>query len=318
MQALAPFPTKVVPAEAICHFVGVRGRGEPAAAWVAAQQLELITVAQLRLAGVSRDVIRTRMRQGTIHRVHIGVYKLGTPVMLPAAAELAAVLACGDGAFVRRRSAVALFGIADPWPGAIEIIVVGRNCRRPDIEVTRVPALDPVDWGTKDGIPIVAPALALLDFAAVATGDALERAISEAYVLKLVTESQLRAVIGRHRHRNGAAALRAELDRAGGPMWTASQAERRMKELIRKAELPMPRTRVRVKGWPADFLWPQFRLIVEVDGYLFHGHRYAFERDRRRDQAHISAGYRVIRFTWRQLQDEPLHVIAVIAMAMGA
>jgi very-short-patch-repair endonuclease len=73
-----------------------------------------------------------------------------------------------------------------------------------------------------------------------------------------------------------------------------------------------------VAGYPADFIWPELRLIVEVDGYQSHGTRYAFERDRRRDQAHKNAGYDVIRFTWRQLNEEPLRVIAVIAMAIGA
>jgi len=319
MRALAPFPTKVVEADAIWGAVGVRGPGEVVASWVAGQQLELITAAQLRLAGVSRDVIRTRVRQGTMHRVHIGVYKLGTAVMLSGANELAAVLACGDGALVRRRSAVALFGLAEAWTGDPEILVVGRDCRsRQGIEVARVPALASADRGFQHGIPITAPALTLLDFAAVAAGDDLEHAIAEAYVLKLATERQLRAVIKRHPHRAGVAALRTELDRAGGPLWTASKAERLMKELIRKADLPMPRTRVPIAGFPADFLWPEHRLIVEVDGYRYHRHRYAFERDHRRDRAHKNAGYEVLRFTWRQLNEEPFTVIAAIAIAIGA
>jgi len=313
------YSVSIVPVEEVCRLSSTGQAGERAAAWVAGRQLNLITTRQLRAAEISDGMIWTRQKRGTLHRVHQGVYLFGTDVMLPRGAELAAVLACGDQAWVRRRSAVALFGLTDRWAGDVEVAVVGRGCRsREGISVERATALADIDRGFQYGIPIVAPALALLNFAAVATGDALERAISEAYVLKLVTESALRAVIERHPHRTGVAALRAELDRAGGPMWTASEAERRMKELMRKAELPMPQTRVRVEGWPADFLWPQFRLIVEVDGYQSHGQRYAFERDRRRDQAHISAGYRVIRFTWRQLEDEPLHVIAVIARAMGA
>ncbi len=287
------------------------------AAWVAAHQLELIATAQLRAAGVSPDVVRTRMRQSTMHRVHIGVYHLGTPLMLPGARELAAVLACGDGAVVRRRSAAALFGLTEPWEGEVEILVPGRNCRRAGIDVARIAALAEIDRGFQHGIPIAAPPLALLDFAAIATADELERAIAEAYALKLVTEEQLRDVIERHRRRPGAAALRAELDRVGGPMWTASMAERVMKELMRQADLPRPRTRVKVAGSTADFLWPEYRLIVEVDGYRYHGHRYSFERDRRRDQKHKTAGYEVFRFTWRQLENEPLRVIAVIAQAIG-
>lgn len=92
----SPTTTVVEPA-AVCHFVDTHGSGEPAAVWVAAQQLELIAAQQLRAAGVGRSVIRTRRRQGTLHLVHTGVYHVGTNVMLPGAAELAAVLACGDG-----------------------------------------------------------------------------------------------------------------------------------------------------------------------------------------------------------------------------
>jgi very-short-patch-repair endonuclease len=62
-----------------------------------------------------------------------------------------------------------------------------------------------------------------------------------------------------------------------------------MKLLLCGANLPTPVTQYRVAGYPADFAWPAQRLIVEVDGYQFHGHRAAFERDRKRDQAHVLA-----------------------------
>jgi very-short-patch-repair endonuclease len=90
-----------------------------------------------------------------------------------------------------------------------------------------------------------------------------------------------------------------------------------MLHLIRAAKLPPPRTNTPVAGFEADFVWPEHKLIVEFDGYQFHGHRQAFERDRRRDQAHVAAGYRVIRVTWRQLEHEPYTVVAAIAMALG-
>ena len=91
-----------------------------------------------------------------------------------------------------------------------------------------------------------------------------------------------------------------------------------MKLLLRQANLPSPVTQHWVAGYPADFAWPERRLIVEVDGFRFHSHRRAFERDRKRDQAHVLAGYRVIRITWRQLDEEPLSVVATIATALSA
>lgn len=86
-------PTRVVPADEICDFVGTVGAGEAAAVWVAEQQLELITTEQLRLAGVGRELVRTRQRQAMAQRVHRGVLHLGPALLLPGAVELAATLA---------------------------------------------------------------------------------------------------------------------------------------------------------------------------------------------------------------------------------
>jgi very-short-patch-repair endonuclease len=87
--------------------------------------------------------------------------------------------------------------------------------------------------------------------------------------------------------------------------------------LLRGADLPVALTDQLVASFKADFFWPAQRLIVEVDGYRFHSSRWAFERDHKRDQVHKNAGYEVIRFTWRQLNEEPLRVVAAIAMALG-
>jgi very-short-patch-repair endonuclease len=54
-----------------------------------------------------------------------------------------------------------------------------------------------------------------------------------------------------------------------------------------------------------------------VDGYTYHSHRAAFERDRARDQQLIAAGYRVIRITWIQLRDRPIETITAIVKALA-
>ena len=79
----------------------------------------------------------------------------------------------------------------------------------------------------------------------------------------------------------------------------------------------MPETNQRVCGYEVDLLWRDERLVVEVDRHAFHGRRAAFERDHRRDQVLVVAGYRVIRITCRQLLEEPYAVIARIAQAFA-
>jgi len=58
-------------------------------------------------------------------------------------------------------------------------------------------------------------------------------------------------------------------------------------------------------------------LIVEIDGHSFHSVRRSFERDRRRDQEPIGAGYRVVRVTWRQLESESHRLVATLTRALA-
>jgi very-short-patch-repair endonuclease len=66
-----------------------------------------------------------------------------------------------------------------------------------------------------------------------------------------------------------------------------------------------------------DFLFPHHRLAIETDSWEFHRTRQAFERDRKRDATLTRAGYRTLRFTHRQVSDEPATVAATIAAAMS-
>ncbi len=156
-----------------------------------------------------------------------------------------------------------------------------------------------------------------MDFAATAAPEELERALAEGRAAKLLNDRLLSGALRRAGHRSGVGAVRACLRHAGGPKLTRSEAEHRLLSMIRTARLPEPATNARIAGFEVDFLWSDARLVVEVDGYAFHGHRAAFERDHRRDMALRDAGYEVVRVTWRQLVDEPLLVIAHIAQALG-
>ncbi len=72
-----------------------------------------------------------------------------------------------------------------------------------------------------------------------------------------------------------------------------------------------------IKGFEVDFAFPDRRLIVETDGWEFHGSRDAFEVDRRRDAVLLAAGWRVLRVTWHQVSERPEWVVAVIRAALA-
>jgi very-short-patch-repair endonuclease len=58
-----------------------------------------------------------------------------------------------------------------------------------------------------------------------------------------------------------------------------------------------------VHGYEVDLHWPEHKLIAEVDGWLYHGHRHAFETDRERDLVLATYGWRTVRLTALLLGD---------------
>jgi very-short-patch-repair endonuclease len=244
------------------------------------------------------------------------VYLVGHGIPVPGAVELAGVLALGREAFVSHRSAAVLYGLAATAGDQVDLTVVGRNCRSRDgLRVHRVESLSSADRGERRGIPVTSPARTTIDYAGTVGAHEAERAIAEAFALRLLTQPQLIAALDRAPHRAGVAVVRAILGQPGGARRTRSGGERKLLRLIRAAGLPAPLTNHPVAGFSADFFWPDVGLIVELDGGDFHRPRRAFERDHRRDIVHKDAGHEVLRVSGQQLDREPVYIVAVIVRA---
>ena len=52
---------------------------------------------------------------------------------------------------------------------------------------------------------------------------------------------------------------------------------------------------VRLSHYMVDLLWPEGRVVVEIDGYRHHGNRFGFNRDRNRDYELLISDYIVLR-----------------------
>ncbi len=78
-----------------------------------------------------------------------------------------------------------------------------------------------------------------------------------------------------------------------------------------------PRRQVRIGGvGRVDFLFGE-RLVIEVDGEEFHTAAVEFERDRRRDAVLSALGYRVLRFSYRQVMERWPEVEAAVLAALA-
>ena len=253
-----------------------------------------------------------------LHRHYSGVYSVGHAALAPYGRQRAALLAIGEGAILSHGTAAHLWGLRGTAPATIDVSVVGRQPRsKPGLQVHRVSAFHPRDLRRRDGLPLTSPARTLVDLAAAVAVDELERLVSEARVRNLIRPGDLETALSRAGHRPGVARMGALLEGEEEPDITHSKGERTLRRLLRDAQIAQPRANVRIGRWLVDFLWPDEKLVVEFDGFKFHGHRRAFERDRRKDVELAEAGYLVLRFTWRRLEDELLAVIASIARALG-
>jgi hypothetical protein len=164
------------------------------------------------------------------------------------------------------------------------------------------------DVGWKDGLPIVRPERALIDLASCLGTGQLGRAYREACRLKCTTPER----IGRALHgQRGTAVLVALCDRYATIPYhrCRSDAECRGLEVLHEAGIPLPQVNVRVAGREADYVWRQWKLIVEVHSNEFH----PFEIDDADKRALWKrAGYRVEYIWANAIYHHPQSLLALV------
>lgn len=303
-----------------CHISLARG-GSPdeKSAAIASAQRGYVSREQLLAADINRHAIDRRVRNGRLIRRHPGIYAVGREADGELAEETAALLALGSGAFLSHHSAATLWEVRIGTARPIHIThSAGEHRTQPHgVIVHRSRILLPRDLRVHRGLPVVSPARMMLDIAATLPERDLAYVLEECFVKRLLSEAELSDILLRAGRHPGAAALAHVAHNRTGSL-TESAAQRRLLELIELADLPRPETERPVLDYRVDLLWPDLRLIVEVDGYSSHGTRGAFERDRRRDARLNAAGFMVLRFTALQIEQQPLATIARLAQAILA
>lgn len=274
---------------------------------------------QLLGRGIAAHTIDRMVRTGRLVVLRRGLYQIG-PLPVRRAAEAAAMLACGSDGRVSHASAAALHGLLDASRATPPVEVTMPRRKRRHIEgvrIHRVRDLLEDEVTTIDGIPVTTPARTLLDLAESLSSREVEQALANALRMHLVTREEMRHMVERHPRHRGVPLLRKLLDaEEGGPSFTRSEGEEKLLEIIRSARLPRPELNVKVLRHEVDFLWRSARLVVEVDGYAFHGSARSFAADRNRDAELTAAGYRVLRFTWADLTDGRLATVVRLAQAL--
>jgi hypothetical protein len=287
----------------------------------AAEQHGVVSRAQLRALGMSDAGISRALARGRLHALHRGVFAVGHTLLRREGHWMAAVLAMGGGARLSHGSAAALWDLGRERGMRIHLTLpgTGGRRRRAGLAIHRARALRPEEVDVHRGIPVTSPARTLLDLAAILDDRGLERALDRAELLELTDYPALDALARACFGHRGAAKLRRALEtHEAGTTITKGKLEELFLALCRQYGLPKPLVNAWLEAKEVDFLFPQHRLIVETDGWTHHRGRDAFENDRARDALMARAGYRTLRFTWRQIEHEPASVAATLAATLGA
>ena len=167
---------------------------------------------QLPDIGMSEEQIEYAVEIRQFHAVYPEVYVLGNRELSELGSLSAAVLACGEGAVLGRRSAGKVRGCVKRYDGPIEVLVPRANAPKFDgIDAHKV-TFGPFEVGSCHNIPTTSLARTFFDLAKVLERKELIRAFEESRKRGL-TAKQLERLLRDHKRERGTVAVRSILER---------------------------------------------------------------------------------------------------------
>ena len=283
----------------------------------AEHQHGLVTRRQAVDAGLSDDAWRHRVRRGEWEPITRRVARRrGAPASQQQRA-MAATLDVGPSAYLSHRCGVAHWGApghpAEPFDA---IVLRDRQPPSPLVTVHRPRHLPDPFGAVLDGIPVVRPALALLQIAPLVHPERLRRTLDWFWSRRLLSGPSVRAELGPllHKGRPGTVAMRELLESLTEDyVPPASALEGRFASILERAGLPPMRRQVDLgdERWcgRVDFLATDLPLVVEVDSETFHSALSSTADDDARQVRLEEAGFAVTRVSDHEVWHQPSVVV---------
>lgn len=270
-------------------------------------------------AGFTRDRIAGWIRNGRLIKLLRGVYSYGRDVETRAAVWRAGLVAAGRGSALTGRSACEVWGFVEARHRLPRVVVVavGRGETRtlrgqsPSLRQTTFKFVrrqfGPGDIRVRNGLTLVSPVIALMDFAADASEGAVRFAFLEACRLGLFRRRDVDDCFRRIAGRPGAAKLRPLL-----ALWVPELA--RIRSVFEGTFLvawieggyPMPKVNERVFGYEVDLYWPEHGAVLELDGGTYHSDPAQRAIDAAKQKALEERGLTVLRITYSEFEANPV------------
>jgi very-short-patch-repair endonuclease len=283
---------------------------------IAVLQHGTISRSQLRSVGQTDRSIGRLTEQKQLWTVLDGVFLVRGAPLTYAARMWAAVLRT-EGV-VGFESAGHHWGQLAPQPKQVHICVA-HPVRSHSADWITLHRVDVPLWGrtTCDELPITTISWTLLDLVGDAKRDSdasmlLDRGLQQGWISLGALDRRLAQCPNRY----GNGRLRRFKDQLDDG--ASAKSERLLHRILKAGG---------VKGWRPNFkielenrqiayldvAFPHLRLAIEIDGWAHHSDVDRFRGDRTRQNALVSLGWTVLRFTWADLTERPEYVLATIA-----
>ena len=234
-----------------------------------------------------------------------------------------ALFAAGTNAVASHRTAGALWDLDGVAGRTIEMTVPYGHRAVPEAAIVHR-TRRPLPTCSISRIPVTTIERTLLDLASILPGMTLEKAVHSATRKRLTTPRLLwelaadqtgPGVRGSRRFRWVLGSL--ESGGAGSP------AELDLLTLLRSASIPLPVLQYRVQlsdgtNLYPDFAWPDRMKLVEIDGLHAHASADSLDQDLIRQNALLTLGWEIRRFSARTLRRESGLVVREIVEFVGS
>ena len=257
------------------------------------------------------SALKRLCQEGSLVRLQPGVF--ADPARVTPMVRLSALSRSVPHGVLHVRTAAALW-LAEPVSPPIELAVRYRIGSRRGVSVT-IRTIPPEQVKRLNGVAVASPAYAAAELAATDDGHTATRMLRERLISVEGLLAAGRCLTGTPGNARRQRVLRAL---AANP-W--SYAERVLHELLNGAG---------IHGWVAnqglrlegrlvipDILFEEQQLVLEVDGYAHHSSVEDWQRDLDRQNILVSACYRVFRFTWNDLTNQPANVVRRVRRALS-
>jgi very-short-patch-repair endonuclease len=257
--------------------------------------------------GLSPSAIDRRLVTGQWVRVFQGAYRLAGVHPTWEQTVMAGCLAAGADAVASHRSAATLLGM----PGAprwVEVTVPRpRQVSVAGVIAHRTRLLAPEDVAKLKGIPVTRAGRTIADLASFYSKAKLSPMLNYAVAQRLVTRAELEARATGRRHDDVLRELLDERPASARPMGSEFEASL-FRGLRDGLPLPLPQYRVLMDDGSEvflDFAYPDVKLAIEADSFVWHASLADWQRDRARNNDLIALGWSILPITWDLVMRSP-------------